>query len=381
MRPSRRRLAFLLLLIVCVGVPALYVLRVRRPLPPAPPSVTESGPRLPAPETPPEPRPPAHPRAPRPSPAPRVAQQVPRRLPSHATPPPAPPRALFRYTGLGEHYGQLVWTTLAEPPPPVTATPLVCDRVHFAAGSGICLTHQSGTLPSQEALLFDGEFRVRQHIPLTGFPSRARVSPDGKLASFTVFQSGHSYAENNFSTRVSIVDAVSGAPVAPDLEQFAVIRDGVPFKAPDFNFWGVTFAHESGRFYATLMTGGRIYLVEGDLATRQARIVREGIECPSLSPDDTRLAFKKRTSGAYSRLIWRITVLNLSTGEERETSETRSVDDQVLWLDNHSILYALPEALSGSAAMNTWVVPADGSGEPRLFMSKAYSLVVIPGIK
>ena len=381
MSPARRRLAFLLLLVVCVAVPVVYVLRARQPLPPAPPvSVTEAGSRLAVPETTVEPRPAVRPPVPQRAPVRVTASRTPPPASPPAAKPSAPPRALFRYTGLGEHYGQLVWTPLDEPAS-ITATPLTCDRVHFAAGSGICLTHEPGTLPSQGALLFDANFHVRQRVPFSGFASRARVSPDGTLATFTVFQSGHSYTDNSFSTLVAILDAVSGAPVATDLERFTVIRDGAPFQSPDFNFWGVTFARDSRRFYATLKTGGRIYLVEGDLAARQAQIVREGVECPSLSPDETQLAFKKRTSGQYGRLLWRITVLDLATGEERETAETRSVDDQVVWLDNHSILYALPEALSGSAAMNTWTVPADGSGEPRLFMPKAYSLVVIPGMK
>ena len=38
----------------------------------------------------------------------------------------------------------------------------------------------------------------------------------------------------------------------------------------DFNFWGVTFARDGNRFYATLGTGGKTYLVEGDVAARQA---------------------------------------------------------------------------------------------------------------
>jgi hypothetical protein len=295
--------------------------------------------------------------------------------------PRVPARALFRYTGLGEHYGQLVWTTLEDPVPPVTATALLCDRVHFAAGSGICLTRERGTRPHQEAVLFDAEFRVRERVPFAGFPSRARVSPDGIRASFTIFQSGHSYAADSFSTRVTIVKALQGTPVAPDLEQFTVFRDGAPVQAPDFNFWGVTFARDSSRFYATLKTGGRIFLVEGDLLARHVRIMREGIECPSLSPDGTRIAFKKRTTGAFGRLMWRLSVLDLRTGEERELAETRSVDDQAVWLDDSSVLYALPEALSGSAVMNTWLVRADGTGEPRLFMPKAYSLVVVPGTR
>ena len=42
-----------------------------------------------------------------------------------------------------------------------------------------------------------------------------------------------------------------------NLEELAVFRDGARLEAPDFNFWGVTFAADSDRFYATLATGAR----------------------------------------------------------------------------------------------------------------------------
>ncbi len=63
------------------------------------------------------------------------------------------------------------------------------------------------------------------------------------------------------------------------------MRDGQPFHALDFNFWGVTFAADGDRFFATLGTGGVMHLVEDRLADRTLRVVAEGIECPALSPD------------------------------------------------------------------------------------------------
>ena len=37
----------------------------------------------------------------------------------------------------------------------------------------------------------------------------------------------------------------------------------------------------------------------------------------------------------------------------------------------------MPEALSGTPVQNTWAVPADGGGSPRLLVPKAYSLAVL----
>ena len=39
---------------------------------------------------------------------------------------------------------------------------------------------------------------------------------------------------------------------------------------------------------------------------------------------------------------WHIAVYDLASGEETVLADTRSVDDQVEWLDNSTVLYALP---------------------------------------
>jgi Tol biopolymer transport system component len=152
--------------------------------------------------------------------------------------------------------------------------------------------------------------------------------------------------------------------VLANLEKFDVTRDGKPFKAIDFNFWGVTFTRDERRFYATLSTGGEFYLVEGDIASRQARVIAEGVECPSLSPDEKRIAFKRRQGND-----WRLHVLDLETKREVALAETRSVDDQVEWLDDDRILYGLIQ--------DVWVVRADGSGVPRIYIPNALSPAVV----
>jgi hypothetical protein len=54
-------------------------------------------------------------------------------------------------------------------------------------------------------------------------------------------------------------------------------------------------------------------------------------------------------------------------------AETRNVDDQVEWLDNSTVLYGVPRASPGSGATDTYAVPADGSGAPKLFIPGAWS--------
>src|SRR6185503_21216378 len=95
------------------------------------------------------------------------------------------------------------------------------------------------------AEIFDPGFHRLKRFSLSGEPSRVRVSPDGRFAAATVFESGHSYAEHGFSTRTTLYDLTGGGTSLGDLEQFKTIRDGAPFHAVDFNFWGVTFARDS----------------------------------------------------------------------------------------------------------------------------------------
>ena len=112
------------------------------------------------------------------------------------------------------------------------------------------------------------------------------------------------------------------------------------------------------------------------MALREARVLRAGVECPALSPDNTRVAFKKRTGGFLTAVAWRLSVLDLVTGKEWELAETRSVDDQVEWLDDRQIMYGLLAAPSGTAVTNVWVVPSDGGGAPQLLIPGAASPVV-----
>lgn len=281
------------------------------------------------------------------------------------------PHLMFRDTAVRGAYGRVTLAPLDGAGSRV-ATTLACDRVHYAAGRGVCLIADRGVVTTYRAVTFDETFTPKHEIPLPGVPSRVQMAPDGTRAGITVFVSGDSYASGTFSTRTTIVDVPSGTVLA-NLEDYTVTRNGQPFKAVDFNFWGVTFA-DANRFYATLASGGRTYLVEGDVNTKRARTLRDGIECPSLSPDGTRVAFKKRLREGV-RLTWRIGVLDLASLEETLVADTRNVDDQAEWLDNDHVVYGLPSATPGSS--DIWTTRADGTGEPRLLVADAWSLVVV----
>jgi WD40-like Beta Propeller Repeat len=241
---------------------------------------------------------------------------------------------------------------------------LACDRVYFAAGQGLCMvTAASGV--SYEATIFDSSLQPQETLPLTGLPSRARVSRDGRYGAMTVFVNGHEYlSSGGFSTATTIVDMRSGEQLG-NLEEFEVSREGRPLESADFNFWGITFApDDSDRFYATLRTGDHHYLVEGSVSRRSVRVLRDGVECPSLSPDGKRIAFKSRIGDADR---WRLAVLDLATLEDHPVAERRSIDDQPEWLDDLTLVY--------SDGLDVFTTPADGGGAPRLALRNATSPV------
>ena len=283
-------------------------------------------------------------------------------------------RIFFRHNGSDADYGRLAFVDQQGRFERQFPEKLSCEVVSVAADRGICLKADRGVFTTYKAELFDSQtFRTVGTFPLKGPPSRCRISTDGSMAALTVFLSGHGYASVAFSTQTLLINART-AEVLADLEDFQVIRDGQPIRAKDFNFWGVTFTRDGRDFYCTLSTNGQHLLVKGDVAARTVTVVHDQVECPSLSPDETRIAYKKRVI-AGGRMIWRTQVLILSSGAEILLSEQRSVDDQLEWLDENHVLYTLPiaESGTGSASTNVWVTAADGQGKPEVFLQNAYS--------
>jgi hypothetical protein len=282
---------------------------------------------------------------------------------------------LFQSTAYGDSYGRVGVLPTHDIGRPRLITELSCDRVAASVERGICLHDDRGMFKGFKATIFDKSFKPVATLPIEGMPSRASVSADSRWAAATTFVEGHSYAAASFSTSTVLYDLEANKTIG-NLEEFAVMKDGERIQAIDFNFWGVTFASDSDTFYATLGTGGKNYLVRGSIAERAVVVLRDGVECPSLSPDGTRIAFKSRRSGMPVK--WQLSVLDLSTLVDHPVAETRSVDDQVQWLDDQTLIYGLFEHGGGIAGSNTWVVPSNGSGRAELFTKATWSTVVVP---
>jgi hypothetical protein len=83
------------------------------------------------------------------------------------------------------------------------------------------------------------------------------------------------------------------------------------------------------------------------------------------------VAYKKRAGD-----VWRLTVLDLASKVETALAETASVDDQVAWLDGHTVGYGKRRA--DRKVDDVWSVPADGTGAPTRLLESADSPAALP---
>jgi hypothetical protein len=283
------------------------------------------------------------------------------------------PHIVFRNTAQGTGYGKVATVPLASPSAAREITDRPCDRVYATAEVLSCLHIQRGVPTTFRATVFDRTGSEVASWPLPGIPSRTRLSQDGSLVATTSFVTGHSYATVGFSTE-TVVTRVGGESYG-NLEDFALFINGERLTTADRNIWGVTFADDNTTFYATAASGGRTWLVHGNLADRTLTAIADNAECPSLSPDGTRVAFKKN-SGTPENPHWGIAVLTLTTEEEVVLPEPKNVDDQVEWLDDSTLLYGLArEGAVGDS--DVWSISSAGTAAPALFIEHAWSPSVV----
>lgn len=285
------------------------------------------------------------------------------------------PRIVFRHTGIDRHHGQVAMVSLSDPSGPRAYLDLTCDRIAAAADHASCLSVQRGVLTRFEALDLDADWSTVRTTRLPGMPSRTRLSPDGTLVATTSFVTGHSYASTGFSTATEIREF--GGRSHGNLEDFGLVLDGTARRPADRNIWGVTFADDDRTFYATVATGGDTWLVRGDLADRTLTSVAENAECPSLSPDGTRVAFKVDLADGGTP-DWVAAVLDLETGELTRIDRTRGLDDQIAWLDDDTLVYGLPRP-DEPGVTDVWAVDVAAGARPQVLIEQAWSPTVVDG--
>ena len=282
---------------------------------------------------------------------------------------------VFRSTALGETYGKLSAVSLSDPTGDRAVVDSSCERVYATATNGVCITAERGIVPKYGITELNAQLAPQSSADLAGLPSRARMSDDGSLISTTTFVTGHSYAESTFSTS-TIIRRDNGDEIG-NLEDFSATVDGQPFTAVDRNYWGVTFVDDDTFYVTGASTAvGKTWLMKGSISTRTMSSLTTDAECPSISPDGTRVAFKTR-NGNPAPGQWQIAVFDLSTGKRTLLPRDHSVDDQVEWLDNSTVLYALPREGTAATTTDIYRVAADGSSEPEIFIQAASSPAVV----
>lgn len=286
-------------------------------------------------------------------------------------------RIVFRNTASGKGYGYVASVPLADPAAARAVSDVACDRVDATADEFSCLRIVRGITPLYMASLYTADATPVGEWPLPGIPSRTRISPDGELVATTSFVTGHSYATIGFSTETAI--HTRGGEDLGTLDDWSLVIDGVPSAPTDRNYWGITFADDD-TFYATvgLTTQGVTYLVRGSISRRSLETLATNVECPSLSPDGTRIAFKRVTAGSGPTTHWTPAIYDIATGEIELLPETRTVDDQIEWLDDATILYGVPRG-DAVGDYDVWSLAADGSSEPEVLIEHAWSPAVVRG--
>jgi hypothetical protein len=285
----------------------------------------------------------------------------------------AGPHIVFRSSALGAQYGQLAVVPSSDPAGSRASLGPTCERTYATKTVGVCLYAKRGVVQKYGIAMLDAQLQPVGNSELAGLPSRARISSDSGLIATTTFVGGHSYAQASFSTETII--RRNGKDLG-NIESWQSTVDRRPLRSVDRNFWGVTFADDDDTFYVTAASGRTTWLMRGSLKTKSMTSLRTDAECPSLSPDQTKIAYKKRL-GSKDRGVWRLAVLNLRTGQESLVAETRSVDDQVEWLDSDRLLYGMSRPGPEATTSDVWVVPADGSGTPVVLIPEASSPAVV----
>ena len=271
----------------------------------------------------------------------------------------------------GEDYGKVAYLNRSGER---IQTELECERLDLNENGGICLDADNGLGGGGRGLILDAGLNPTTRFGIN-LPSRAAASPDGEVVAWTGFAVGHSYLQaGEFATTTQLIEVERG--IGANLETgFATFDiNGEAVNDETRNFWGVTFV-DNDRFYATLGIGEDTSIVQGTISTSRLQVIHENATCPEISPDGSTIVAKERREGDHFQVI----AIDVETGERRDIAETRSVEDQVEFLDNDTIIYGLPNETEGTEAQPAWDVWALdlNGGTPQLIIPFADSPAAI----
>lgn len=249
-----------------------------------------------------------------------------------------------------------------------------CDRLHVQGSVGLCLDGPIG-LGRYDVDVIDftsADLPILEH-DVGVLPSRARVAADQRWASATMFASGTSYQDvGAFATYVTVTGLAPDDGPTVLLDRFALNQSDPSHTAfpDDRNYWGISWG-ENGDFWVTAGSDAAVELLTGRADTRELFTTGIAGSCPSLSPDGETLVYKRtRPDGGFD-----LVARTLRTGAERMLDESHSVDDQVEWLDNDTILYALHQGdpTVSQPEFDIWALDVTPGAAPVLFLPNANS--------
>ncbi|MPM61119.1 hypothetical protein SDC9_107973 [bioreactor metagenome] len=256
-----------------------------------------------------------------------------------------------------------------------------CDRVYQANEQLWCFTRITPGKPryytDPTGYLFDlkTDSIPKASFKVKGIVSRARIAKDGRFAAGTAFTTGHSYmgvGGTHFST-ATFIATLNEPRDAQNIQHWAVSHKGKAITSADLNLWGVTFdPANSDHFMVTVYFDGKPYLGEGNVSSKSIRVLKEGVECPSFSPDGKRIAYKSRTGPTR----WSPAVMDLASGQSTVYSHINdSIDDQIEWIDNKNLVFQITKTpLIGSAQINLYTLNLNTrQSDPQLWLEDAKS--------
>ena len=266
-----------------------------------------------------------------------------------------------------------------------TPTGMGCDRVHIHGSRLLCFTRVTPDKPRYytEPTIYLHDLKSasisKPLFKVKGIVSRARMSADGRFGTGTAFTTGHSYlgiGGSSFSTMAFIVP-LDRSGESENLQNWTITYQGKGVTSVDLNLWGVTFdPRDSNHFLVTVYFNGRPYLGEGYVSKKEIKVLQDGIECPSYSPDGTRIAYKSRTGPTR----WSPSTMDLVSGKISVYADVEgSVDDQIGWLDKNTVVFQMSQApLVGSARIDLYMLDLrEGSPRIRLWLEDAKSPALV----
>ncbi|UMP04802.1 RNA polymerase sigma factor [Amycolatopsis sp. EV170708-02-1] len=184
-------------------------------------------------------------------------------------------RLLFRNGASGPGYGNVASVPVSDPAGPRRISSLTCERFYTAANGGLCLAKEATPMAGAVARFVDAALGDVKRVDVPGIPNRAKLSPGGRMGSWTTFVTGDSYSTpGTFSTRTAINDRD-----AEDAAQRAVenVLKRPPGKNVDnLRAWLRRVAINSAKDLARELTARREVLDEGNQENTDPRADTRG---------------------------------------------------------------------------------------------------------